>query len=97
MVVVRPMDFLNQCYTAEDGAQLFKRIAPLIRKRQNVAVSFERVDSVPSSFVNAAFIRLLDEMPFSQIKEHLRIVNSTRQINEMIRDRFEFEEQRKQG
>ena len=93
-MVIKPLDFLDHCYTAEDGTAVFKRILPVLQEGEQVTVSFEGVDSVPSSFVNAAFIQLLSTFPYEQIKKQLSFENSTKQINEMLRKRFEFESQR---
>lgn len=90
-MVIKPLDFLEHCYTSEDGAKVFKKIHPLIKEGKRVIISFEGVDSVPSSFVNEAFIKLLDDISFAQIKSLLSFSKSTKQINEMLRKRFEFE------
>ncbi|MED2005353.1 DUF4325 domain-containing protein [Brevibacillus laterosporus] len=54
-------------------------------------MSFSGVDGVPSSFVNSAFIQLLEDFTFEEIRQNLRFINSTKQINQMIKSRFEFE------
>jgi hypothetical protein len=58
---------------------------------EDVTVSFEGFDSVTSSFVNSAFIALLDSLDFDQVRARLQFADSKRQINEMIRSRFAFE------
>jgi len=49
------------------------------------------VKTVTSSFVNTAFVQLLEAMPLADIKRRLQIISSTRQINDMIRTRMERE------
>lgn len=93
-MVIRPLDFLEHCYTAEDGQAVYSRILPAIKSGQRVTVSFEGIDSVPSSFVNAAFIQLLQEFSYDEIKLRLTFSNSTKQINEMLLKRFSFESTR---
>lgn len=44
-----------------------------------------------SSFVNAAFVPLLDFVSFVELKRRIKVVDSNRQINEMIRTRMERE------
>lgn len=93
-MVIKPLDFLEHCYTPEDGAKVFERVYPLLKEGKKVTVSFEGVDSVPSSFVNAAFIQLLNHFTYDQIKSRLSFSRSSKQINEMLKKRFEFEAQR---
>jgi len=51
-------------------------------------VSFANIQSATSSFVNAAFARLLKDYAFADIRKQMRVVQSTRQINDMIRTRL---------
>ncbi|EKH5106710.1 STAS-like domain-containing protein, partial [Enterococcus faecalis] len=60
-------------------------------KNQSVELSFENIDSVNTSFVNSAFIKLLDLYSFEMIRTNLTFVNTNRQINNLIRNRFKFE------
>ena len=94
-MVVRALDLVAHCYTQEDGNTIFRAISPILRKGEIVELSFDGVDTVPSSFVNAALINLLESVSFDTIKSNLRFVNTTRQINEMIRTRFDFEVNRR--
>ena len=50
-----------------------------------------------AAFVNAAFLRLLEHVPFSQVKSTLSFTQSTRQINQLIKSRFEFVSQQDIG
>jgi hypothetical protein len=90
-MVIRALDIVTQCYSQEDGHKVYKAIAPLLSKGERIELSFEGVDVVPSSFVNTALIRLLDIVSFDRIRSNLRFVNTTKQINEMIKMRFDFE------
>jgi hypothetical protein len=60
----------------------------MFRSGQSVELSFDGVTNVPSSFINGALISLLDEFNFDFIRNHLRIENSTWQINDVIRRCF---------
>lgn len=91
MVVVEILSISPRCYTNEDGDKVNQRIFPLLRSGEVVSLSFKGIDVVPSSFVNTAFIPLLDSFDFEFIKRHLQFKNTSRQINEMIRSRFMFE------
>ncbi|MGZ0020046.1 STAS-like domain-containing protein [Nitrosomonas sp. wSCUT-2] len=74
----------------EDGEKIFNLIYPEIAKNKSVSVSFDGIDSVPSAFINAAFIRLLEKFSFEHIRNYLKITNSTHHINTLIRNRFAF-------
>jgi hypothetical protein len=41
-----------------------------------------------SSFVHAAFVTLLDHFSYGDLKVRLRAIDSTRQINDMIKTSF---------
>ncbi|AJY23014.1 hypothetical protein CH72_2376 [Burkholderia ambifaria AMMD] len=94
-MVIRALDIVKQCYSNADGHKLYEAIYAPIKRGEGVVVSFDGVDALPSSFVNSAFIALLEQFPFQRIRETLSFVNTTPQINQMIRTRFAFEATRK--
>ncbi len=77
--------------TAKQGELLFKRITAALADEDTVILSFTGIDTATSSFVNAAFVQLLDRMTFDALKRRIKVVDSTRQINEMIKRRLERE------
>lgn len=85
------LDIVKQCYSQSDGQKVYDYIYKFVEKEQKINVSFERVDAVPSSFVNSAFIQLLEHFDFEQIKRNISFTNTSPQINEMIKKRFKFE------
>jgi hypothetical protein len=89
MVTIRPLEHVPHCYTSNDGAVIGGMILQALDAGEDVTVSFEGVDSVPSSFVNSAFLDLLDHYDYETLKQRLKITHSTRQINHMIKSRFE--------
>lgn len=91
MGFINVLDHVKHCYTNYDGDVIFKLIKKELDNNNIATVSFSGVKSIPSSFVNAAFITLLDYYDFSFIRSRIRIVNSTKQINDMIKHRFDFE------
>jgi hypothetical protein len=95
MGMIRVLDFVDHCYNSDDGQIIHDIIAPALSRGGDLTVSFDGVDSVPSSFVNVALISLLDQWNFDEIKRRLRFVDTNSQINEMIRDRFAFEVNRR--
>ena len=94
-MVLNVRDIVPHCHTWQDGERIADLIRCAFRRGETVTVSFAGVDSVPSSFVNGAFVSLLDTYTFDHIRANLRVVDSTRQINSMIRDRFDFEVHRR--
>jgi len=95
MGLIRVLDHVERCYNANDGQIIHDVIAQQWREGDSVTLSFDGVDSVPSSFVNVALISFLDQYDFDEIKRKLRFANTSSQINEMIRTRFSFEAKRK--
>jgi len=90
-MVVDVLSLVPHCYTYEDGEQVADVVRPALRAGKDIALSFRGVRGVPSSFVNAAFVSLLDEFPAMTVRRHVRVVNSSSQINTMIRDRMTAE------
>jgi hypothetical protein len=97
MGLIRVLDHVERCYNANDGQIIHDVIEQQLRSSDSVTLSFDGVDSVPSSFVNVALISFLDQYEFDEIKRKLRFVKTSSQINEMIRTRFSFEAKRKAG
>jgi hypothetical protein len=94
-MVIKVKDHVARCYSNQDGRTVLEQIKPPLLAENKVVVSFEGVDSVTSSFVNSAFVELLNSLDFSQIKANLHFVNSNAQINRTIKNRFEFEVDRR--
>jgi hypothetical protein len=89
-VVIRISDHVQTYSTYQDGAVIFRLIADELRAGGSVTLSFADIKSIPSAFVNAALVKLLEEFEFDYIRSRLKIVDSTRQINRLIKDRFNF-------
>ena len=77
--------------TAGQGGILFRAVSDALRANQTVQVSFAGLPIVSTSFVNASFVELLSEMPFSEIMARVKIVHSSPQINDLIRHRMKDE------
>lgn len=93
-MVVRILDHIDHCSSYADGDAIYQIIKPSFLKGEDVTLSFDGVDAVPSSFVNASVVRLIESVSLDEIKAHLRVVNSTKQINDLIRARIAFLDQR---
>lgn len=91
---IRILDHVKQCSTYDDGEIIFRLISSELGNEERfdnkVELDFDGVLSVPSAFVNAALVQLLDTHSFDYIRSHLNVVGSTRQINDLVRRRFQF-------
>src|SRR5699024_7966702 len=75
----------------EDGEVIFKMIKKALEKGEKVEVSFENIYALNSSFINSAFIELLEYFPFETIRNNLHFLKSTKNINKTILKRFSEE------
>jgi hypothetical protein len=91
VVLINILDHVEKCYSNDDGKIIFNIIKEAFDSNKQVTVSFKGITSLNSSFVNSAFIELLEYYDFSYIRQNLKFINSTRQINTIIKDRFSFE------
>lgn len=89
-MVIKIIDYVDKPSTYDDGQMVYNVISQMLEKGEKVVVSFSGIASVPSAFVNSAFIRLLEEFSYDEIKSLLVITDSTRHINELIKSRFDF-------
>ncbi|WP_373889861.1 STAS-like domain-containing protein [Massilia sp. H6] len=94
-MVIRALDIVRRCYSQDDGQKIYDVLCPRLTRGERIELSFDGVDTVPSSFINTSLIKLLDVVSFDTIKTNLRFVNTTKQINEMIKSRFDFEVNRR--
>ncbi|MGY3496379.1 STAS-like domain-containing protein [Bradyrhizobium sp. USDA 4502] len=78
--------------TAEQGSRLYDALCTALARRDAVVeLDFQSITTATSSFANLAFVQLLTKWSLADLKHRLRVVNSTRQINEMIKSRLERE------
>jgi hypothetical protein len=90
-MVIRILDIVQSADTGDQGATVFTRLRQELDANAKVTLSFDGVKTATSSFVNVAFVQLLSMFSLTDIKSRVRIVDSTRQINDMIRMRMERE------
>ncbi|MEC0225534.1 STAS-like domain-containing protein [Paenibacillus alba] len=91
MIMIKVNDHVNQCYSNSDGDVIRVLIADHLGKGQKVSVSFDKIDSLSASFVNSAFIDLLEIYTFDTIRRLLGFADSSKSINDLIKKRFSFE------
>lgn len=95
MVLIKILDHVQKCYSNDDGKVIYNLIKNNLSKGNTVTVSFIGLTSLNSSFVNSAFIELLNDFDFNFIRSNLTFIDSTKQINGILKDRFSFEINRK--
>ncbi|WP_462387304.1 STAS-like domain-containing protein [Acidovorax sp. Q11] len=92
MVVIRIQEHAPQASTYADGQAIFDLLKPRLAQGEEVTLSFNGILAVPSAFINAAIVQLVEHVPLTQVRQQLRIADSTRAINNLIRTRLEFVE-----
>ncbi len=91
---IKVLDYVRQTSTYSDGQVIHDLLLPLLKQGQDVSLSFAGVHALPSAFVNSALVQLVEHLPITNIKQHLQIQDSTRQINQLIKERFAFVEEK---
>jgi hypothetical protein len=93
-MVIEVRRHLSGCDTNEQGDILFELMKEQLEAQARVEVSFLDMLSASSSFVNSAFVPLLETMSFDDVKRQVRIIQANPQIADMIRKRMAFESAR---
>ncbi len=85
-IIVRVYDIVGGplCVSAEDGQRLYEKIAPLLRGVRPVELSFERVDTMISAFLNAAIGQLYGELAEETIDKLLSVSHIAADDEEML-------------
>ncbi len=93
-MVIRALDHVPNCYTWDTGDVIGQIIRRAFACGDSVTISFAGVTDTPTSFVNAAFISLLNDYSYDFIRSHLKLTDCSRQIADMVKRRFSFETSR---
>jgi STAS-like domain of unknown function (DUF4325) len=89
MVTIQIRDLVAGANTADQGSMVFPQLRSAMASGGPFLVSFAKIQTATSSFVNAAFVPLLKDFSFRDIKARMRVTDSTRQVNQMIKTRLE--------
>lgn len=89
--VIKITDIVKTTSYNKDGEVIYDLVRDSLMRKEQVSVSFEGIHALNTSFINSAFIELLEEFKFDEIKKYLIFTNSTRQINSIIAKRFKEE------
>ena len=90
MVAIRIIDHVKQASSYDDGQVIHDLIVDNLSHGTPVQISFVGIQAIPSAFVNAAFLQLLETFPIEKVRSNLIFVDSTKFINELIKRRFDF-------
>jgi uncharacterized protein DUF4325 len=88
-MMIRMVDIAPGANTADEGSRLFEILDRALRTPGTVTISFDGIQTATPSFVSTAFVALLDDFSYEDLTSRLRVTNSTRQINDMIKTRLE--------
>jgi iron uptake system EfeUOB component EfeO/EfeM len=61
------------CVSAEDGQKVYEKIAPLLEAGKKVALSFDKVETLISAFLNAAVGQLYGKFTEEQVRALLEV------------------------
>lgn len=61
------------CVSADDGQKVYEKIAPLLQAGNMVVLSFAKVETLISAFLNAAVGQLYGKFSEEQIRERLSV------------------------
>jgi hypothetical protein len=83
---IRILDVVTGADNSCQGGDVFDRISIALSLSQSgaVEVSFNGLDTATLSFVNAAFLPLKELYSPAQMKARLRVVDSRREINDIL-------------
>jgi len=91
MGLINLSEVLVNAAGSNEGKYVFDIIKSSFDNKEKIIVSFENVEGIGSSFVNSAFLKLLDYYDYNFIKNNLKIIKINKAISNLIKERFEFE------
>ena len=76
-IIIRVFDIIGSplCVSTDDGQIIHDKIAPLLREGKKASVSFAKVETIISTFLNAAIGQLYGEFTDEQIKTFLSVID----------------------
>lgn len=85
-MVINVKDLVTGCDTNAQGDVVRVAIQEALISLNEIELSFSGFTGATTSFVNSAFLDLLDTMSFDEIKQRIRVTRSSCQINSLIKD-----------
>jgi STAS-like domain of unknown function (DUF4325) len=70
-IIVRAFDVIGSPLgvSSDDGQKVHDKLAPLLREGRKVSLSFDRIETVISAFLNASIGQLYGEFPEAKIRD----------------------------
>lgn len=90
-MVIYIAETVEYCYSNEDGEVIYRMIEDELSAGRVATISFKEVGAVSSNFISSALLPILDDHEFEWIKENLKIIDSTKYINDLIKRSFLLE------
>jgi hypothetical protein len=84
-MVITALDHVPHCYSTADGLEIARLLRRQLSAGKPVILSLAGVSDIPSSFVNAAFVSLLNNFDADWLRANLSIVDASHQAAEMVR------------
>lgn len=91
MYTIAVKDLTKQHVSNADGFHLQQAIRERLATDEYVTLSFRGIPHLNTSYINTAFVELLGDFTLSEIQKRIKIIDSTRQINKLIKERLIFE------
>jgi hypothetical protein len=74
----------NAAVSSEDGDLLFKRLLEALKNDMRVALDFNNIELITSSFLNAAIGQLYSQYDSPFLNKHIKLENITREDIDLI-------------
>lgn len=87
-MVINVSSLITHCYTYEEGLILSKAIIDALSTEKKIQLSFKGINAISSSFINGAFIPVIKNIGLSSFMEKIKIIDSNKTINEVIKLRL---------
>ena len=94
-MVIQLKNIIQSGFTNSDGDIIFNIIQSHFINEDIIEISFLGMGAVSSSFVNSAFLKLLDFYEFDDIKKKIKFTNTLKIHTDLIKSRFIFESERR--
>lgn len=78
---------IDSCYSNEDGFVIYSILKQKIEHGEVVSVSFKGFTFITTSFINSAFIDLIEEYSFETFRNFVKIIDSPKSIIDSIKKR----------
>lgn len=86
-VTIRVADIIGSplCISAEDGQKVYEKLVPLLKQGRKVTISFERVTTIISLFLNAAIGQFYGVFDESRLNDLLSVTGLTDDDLDMLK------------